>query len=68
MAARVLQGVTNKLNAWIAEKGLTFYPSKTVSMTFRKKRKRNEEPIGIMLKNKIVPSKESTRILWMTAD
>ena len=51
--SRTLQGVTSKLDAWAAEKGLTFSPSKTVSMTFRK---RNEEPIQIMLRNKILPS------------
>ena len=37
---RVLQGVTNKLDAWAAERGLTFFPNKTVSIIFRK---RNEE-------------------------
>ena len=41
-----LQGVTNKLDAWVAERGLTFSPSKTVSMVFRIRirRKRNKEP------------------------
>ena len=39
VAARALQGVTNKLNAWAAERGLTFSNSKTVSMVFRKKKK-----------------------------
>ena len=53
MASRALQGVTNKLDAWAAERSLTFSPSKTINMTFRK---RNEEPIEILLKNKIIPS------------
>ena len=56
-ASRALQGVTKKLDAWAAERGLTFSSRKTVSMTFKK---RNEEPIEIMLRNKIIPSKEST--------
>ena len=43
VASRALQGVTNKLDAWTAERVL----SKTVKMTFRK---RNEEPIEIWLK------------------
>ena len=34
-------------------------------MTFRK---RNEEPMEIMLKNKIIPSKDSTQVLRMTLD
>ena len=60
--------MTNKLDAWAAERGLTFSPSKTVSMTFRKRRKRNKEPIEIMLKNEILPSKENTQFLRMTLD
>ena len=36
MVARVLQGVTNKLNAWAAERGLTFSTRKTANMIFRK--------------------------------
>ena len=61
-ASRALQGVTNKLDAWAAERGLTFSPSKIVSMTFRK---RNKEPIEIMLRNKIMPSKESTQFIYL---
>ena len=37
VAARELQGITKKLNAWAAEKGLTFSTSKTVDFAFRKK-------------------------------
>ena len=59
MASRALQGVTNKLDAWAAEMGLIFSPSKTVSMTFRKRRKRNEEPIEIMLISKLYPLKKA---------
>ena len=44
VASRALQEVTNKLDAWAAEKGLSFSPNKTVSLTFRK---RNKEPIKI---------------------
>ena len=40
VATRALQGVTNKLDAWAAERGLTFSPNKTVSMMFGK---RNQE-------------------------
>ena len=32
-----LQEVTNKLDACAGEKGFTFFPSKTVNMTFRKR-------------------------------
>ena len=60
VTSRVLQRVINKLNVWAAERGMTFSPRKTVSMTFRKRRKRNEVLIEIMLRNKIIPSKEST--------
>ena len=42
---------------------ITFSPSKIVSMTFRK---RNEEPIEIIMRSEIRPSKESTQILGMT--
>ena len=48
VAARALQGVTNKLDAWAAKRGLKFSPSKTGSMTFRI---RNEKPIEIMQRN-----------------
>ena len=37
-------------------------------MKFRKMRKRNEEPIEIMVRNKIIPSKKSTQFLGMTLD
>ena len=65
MESRALQEMTNKLDAWAADRGLTFSPSKAVSMTFRK---RNEEQIEIMLKNKIISSKETTLFLMMTLD
>ena len=65
VASRVLQEVPKMFNAWAAERGLTFSTSKTVTMTFKK---RNKEPIEIMLKNKIIPSKESTKFLGMTLD
>ena len=60
-----MQGVTNNLNTSAAERGLTFSPNKTASIIFRK---RNEEPIKIMLRNEIIPSKESTLFLGMTLD
>ena len=50
-AIRALQVVTNKLDAWTMERGLTFI-SKTVNMIFRK---RNKEPIEITLRNQIIP-------------
>ena len=56
--SRALEGVTNNIDAWAAERSLTFSPRKTVSMTFRKRRKKNKEPIEIMLGNKIIPSKK----------
>ena len=65
VAARALQGVSNKLDAWAAERGLTFSPNKTASMAFKKK---NKEPLEIMLRNEIIPSKESTQFLEMTLD
>ena len=34
VATRALQGVTNKLDAWAAGRGLTSSPSKTVCMAF----------------------------------
>ena len=58
MATRALQGMTNKLDAWAAERGLTFSPNKTVSMIFRK---RNEKPMEIMLRTENMPSKERTQ-------
>ena len=62
VASRALQGVTNKLDSLAAERGLTFSTNKTVNMIFRK---RNEE---IMLRNKIIPFKESIQFLGMTLD
>ena len=47
---------------------LTFSPSTTVSMTFRKRRKKNEESIEIMLRNKIIPSKENAQFLGTKID
>ena len=37
VAARGLQGMTNKLDTWAGGRDLTFPPNKTVSMIFRKK-------------------------------
>ena len=37
-------------------------------MIFKKRRKRNEEPIEIMLRSKIIPYKESTQFLGMALD
>ena len=37
-------------------------------MTFRKRRKRNEEPLEIKLRNETIPFKESTEFLGMTLD
>ena len=51
VAARTLQGMTNKLDAWAVERNLTFSPNKTVCMIFRKRRERNKKPIEIMLRN-----------------
>ena len=65
MTTRALQRVTNKFDAWAAERGLIFSPSKTVNMTFEKK---HEEPIEIMLKNKIILFIESTKFFGMTVD
>ena len=56
--------MTNKLD----ERGLTFSPNKTVSMIFGIRSKRNEEPVEIMLRIKIIPYKESTRSLGITLD
>ena len=39
-----------------------------VSMIFRKKRNKNEEPMEIILSNEIIPSKESTHFLGMAQD
>ena len=37
VVSRSLQEVTNKLDAWTAERGLTFFPKITVNMIFRKR-------------------------------
>ena len=37
-------------------------------MIFRKRRKRNEEPLEIRLRNENIPFKESTQFLGMTLD
>ena len=37
-------------------------------MSFRKRRKRNEEQLEIKLRNEAIPFKESTRFLGMTLD
>ena len=51
---------------WGSREGLkNFFTSKTVNMIFRK---RNEEPIEIMLRNKIILYKENTHFLGMTLD
>ena len=39
VATRALQGVTNKLDAWAAGKGLTFSSSKTVCMFLEREKK-----------------------------
>ena len=48
--------------------GLDISPNKTESIIFRKRRKRNEEPMEIMLRNEIISSKGSTHFLEMTLD
>ena len=60
LASRALQGGTNKLDAWAAERRLTFSHNKAINMIFIKRRNINEKTIEIMLRNKIIPSKEST--------
>ena len=42
VAAKALKGVTNKIGAWAAEKGLTFSTSKTVNIVFSKRRKKKK--------------------------
>ena len=37
-------------------------------MVFKKRRKRNNEPIEITLRNKIITNKENTQFLGMTLD
>ena len=58
VATRALQGITNRLEVWAAERGLTFSTSKTISMTFRKRRKGNEEPLEIKLRNEAIHLKK----------
>ena len=58
VASRTLQEVTNKLDVWAVERRLTF-STKSVSKIFRMR----NESIEIMLKNKIIPSKQSTQFL-----
>ena len=55
IGARALQGVTNKLDAWAAVVARHFPPNKTVSIIFRK---RNDEPIEIMLRMKLYSLKK----------
>ena len=64
VTARALQRVINKLDTWAAKRGLSISFSKTVSMIFKK---RNEH-LEIMLRSKIILSKESTQFLVMTLD
>ena len=56
MATRALKGVTNKLNAWALGKGerTNFLYQQTVNMIFRKRRKKNEGPIDVTIKNQII--------------
>ena len=63
MATRALKGVANKLDAWAAKRGLAFSPNKAVSMIFRK---RNKEPMEIMLRNEKIPSTENIHFLRLT--
>ena len=65
METRALQVVTNKLDAWAVERGLTFSPTKTVNKIFGK---RNEEPMKITLRNQIIHYKKNTQFLRMTLD
>ena len=56
------------MDEWTAELGLTFSPNKTVDMMNRKRKKRIDELIEIMLRDQIIPCKESTQLLEMTLD
>ena len=47
------------------ERKLTFPTGKTVNMIFRKRRKKNEEPMEITLRKQTIPYKESTQFLGM---
>ena len=68
VATRALQTTTNKLEIWAVERGLKFSTSKTTTMVFRKRKKREEEPMEILLGNQIIPYRESTQFLGMTLD
>ena len=52
-ASLALQGIANKLDAWAAERGLTFFTNKTINMVFRKRRKRNMKAMEITLRKKL---------------
>ena len=56
VTTRAPQRIINKLDAWLVEKGLTFYTKKTINIIFGK---RNEEQIEVTLRNKILSYKES---------
>ena len=68
VAPRAPQRTTNKLEKWAMERGLKFFPSKTTTMIFRKRRKREEEPLEITLGNHIIQQNESTQFKGMTLD
>ena len=68
VAARALQRFTNKLDAWLAKRRITFSTSKTIIMVFKKRRKRNKESVKITLKSQIVLNKKSTQFLGSTLD
>ena len=63
----ILRELGNGVDASLFADDLAIYitTSKTVTIKFRK---RNEEPIEIMLRNKIIPSKENTQFLGMALD
>ena len=63
MATRALQELTYKLDTWVAERVLIFSPSKPVNIVFRKRRKRNEEPI----KNQTMSLQGKTQFLGKVA-
>ena len=42
VAKKALQGITNKLGVWAAERNLSFSPIKNSNHDFQKKRKRNQ--------------------------
>ena len=55
--------VTNKVDTWPVEGGLTFSTSKAVKIIFKKG---NEESMKIKLKNKILPNKKIIQFLGIT--